>query len=746
MPETHDLLPETNAIKARALVLLSQMTLDEKVGQVRQYFYFGPIVERFPRYAAEARKMEAALATGTVGSLLFVSEAAKTNALQRQHLDASRLKIPLLFGFDVIHGFRTIFPTPIAMAASFDPDLVESCHAIAAREARAVGIHWTFAPMVDIARDPRWGRMVEGAGEDPFLGSIMAVAQVRGFQGTDLGADKVIAGPKHFVGYGASLGGRDYDEVNLSDYELHNVYLPPFKAAIDAGARNIMTAYMPLNGVPATGNRHLLTTILRDEWGFDGFVVSDANAAVNLVTHGYCNDPVAAAVSALDAGLDLEMSTGSTAYEHLPKAIASGLIEESALDTAVLRILENKFALGLFEQPFVEEERAEAILNEPVHRDLAQAAALRTAVLLSNKNRLLPLGSSTNSIAVIGPLANSQRDILGPWAFVHNLRETVTIHAGIAASAPVGVSVQYACGVRMPARKTPWPFGAMHEQDDALDWAAFNDDAELAKAIRLAGEVDTVVLVVGERYDMSGEIASCSTLDLPGRQIELMKAVVATGKPVVLLVMSGRPLDLRWADAHVDAILQIWHGGTRAGNAVGALLWGKVSPGGKLPFTWPRHVGQVPLIYSHVRTHMPEGQSKRYWDEDSTPLYCFGHGLSYTKFTYSNLTVKGGHCDPTLGILVSVDVTNSGDHNGEEVVQLYVGQKSGLSARPVRELKGFQRCALKVGETQTLHFRLGEAELKHWSDARKAWVLDKVVRDIWVGGSATASLHQTTGT
>ncbi len=728
---------EDQSPTARARALLAQMSLDEKCGQVRQYFCFGTAAEAVGLLAAEARKMEIALATGTVGSLLFVSKASQTNALQRQHLEASRLKIPLLFGFDVIHGFRTIFPTPIAMAASFDPALVEASQAVAAREARAVGIHWTFAPMVDICRDARWGRIVEGPGEDPFLGAVMAAAQVRGFQGTTLDDQHVLAGPKHFAGYGASLGGRDYDEVNLSDYELHNVYLPPFKAAIDAGARNLMTAYMPLNGVPATGNRHLLTTILREHWGFDGFVVSDANAAINLVAHGFSASPVEAAVSALEAGLDLEMTTGTSAYEHLAQAVVDGLIDEALLDQAVLRILEAKLELGLFEAPFVDEEAAEAVLATPANRDLARTAAERSAVLLRNEDALLPLTPAIRRVAVLGPLADAPRDCLGPWVFEQDLSETVTIRAGIAAAAPAGVTVDYAPGVAMPMRQHPWPFGRMHERDDRSDWADFDEAAGLARAVELARQADVAVLVLGERYDMSGEIASCSTLDLAGRQMELLVAVAATGTPVVLLLMSGRPLDLRRAGTLAGAILQLWHGGTRAGEAAGRLLWGAVSPGGKLPFSWPRHVGQVPLIYGHTRSHSPEGQTRRYWDETSTPLYPFGFGLSYGAFAVTDLTVipTGG-----AGAEVSVTVTNTGIHAGDEVVQLYVGQASGSSARPVRELKGFQRIHLAPGARQRVTFQLDATALSHWNDARKDWVVDRVARTVWVGSDSQAGL------
>lgn len=731
------------AVANRARDLLAQMTMDEKCGQLQQYFCFGEAAHQSERYAAEARKMEVALATGTVGSLLFVAKAADTNRLQRQHLEASRLKIPLLFGFDVIHGLRTIFPVPIALAASWDMEMITACQQVAAREARAVGIHWTFAPMVDISRDPRWGRIVEGAGEDAFLGAAVAVAQVCGFQGATLAGEHVISGPKHFAGYGASLGGRDYDEVNLSEYELRNVYLPPFQAAVEAGAGNIMTAYMPLNGVPATGNKRLLTKILRDEWQFEGFVVSDANAAINLVTHGYSQDPVSAAAAALNAGLDMEMSTGTAAYTNLSEARAAGLVDQDQIDRAVLRVLEAKIRLGLFEHPFVDEIEAERVLASPQHRDLACRAATRGAVLLKNLDGLLPLTADLVRIAVIGPLADSARDTLGPWVFEQDLSETVTVRAGLEAGAPEGVAISYEPGVRMPERHHAWPFGAMHETDDRQRWNDFDEEAGLIRAVALARSSDVVILTLGERYDMSGEIASRATLDLPGRQLDLLKAVSATGTPLVLLVMSGRPLDLRWADENVPAILQIWYPGTRGGEAVADLLFGRESPAGRLPFSWPRSVGQVPLPYTHTRSHMPDKQGTRYWEEDSTPLYAFGYGLSYTSFSYSDLRAEVSMEGGLPRIDVSVTVSNIGDRQADEVAQLYVHQRHGSSARPVRELKGFQRVTLEGGGRQELTFVLGSRELQHWSDAAGDWVLDRGPFDLWVGSDSQAQLGTT---
>ena len=614
--------------------LIDQMTPAELAGQLTQYFYFRlpPGAEIEPALGLDAdaqpRMVEAAMAQGQVGSLLFVTDPAEINRLQRLAIDGNRLGIPALFGFDVIHGLRTILPVPIAMAASWDPETIERGQAVAAREARAVGIHWAFAPMVDIARDPRWGRIVEGAGEDPYLGAAVAAAQVRGFQGGELGTpDHIIAGPKHLAGYGAALGGRDYDEVNLSDSELWNVYFPPFKAAVDAGAGNVMTAYMGLNGIPAGGNSWLFTEVLRDTWGFDGFVVSDANVVRSLVTHGFAADLGDAAARAVNAGVDMEMAITDPAYAHLPEAVQSTVADQESVKASVRRVLTAKVKMGLFDAPYVDEDRAREVLADPAHRDVARVAAERSAVLLRNEGSLLPLDTSAlTSIAVIGPLANSPRDTIGPWVFDYDLDETVTVLAGLQAAAP-GVRVEYAQGVPVVQRTYPSMFD-MFGRNRPADPDGFDAEAEFDRAVDLARNADVAVVVVGEWQNMIGEAASRSSLELPGGQLELLQAVAATGTPVVLLVMNGRPLDLRWAAENVPAIMDIWYPGTQGGAAVANLLFGTVSPGGKLPFSWPRSVGQVPIVYSHAASHEPENQWRRYWDEASTPLFPFGYGLT----------------------------------------------------------------------------------------------------------------------
>jgi beta-glucosidase len=740
----------TEEIRARVDELIAQMTPTEKAGQLTQYFYFRlpPEAEVEPALGLDADKqpgmVEEVLGRGLAGSLLFVTDPAEINRLQRLAVEGSRLGIPALFGFDVIHGLRTILPVPIAMAASWDPETIERGQAVAAREARAVGIHWAFAPMIDIARDPRWGRITEAAGEDPFLGAAVAVAQVRGFQGSEIGAaEHVIAGPKHFAGYGAAFGGRDYDEVNISDSELWNVYLPPFEAAVEAGAGNIMTAYMPLNGVPATGNRWLLTDVLRGTWGFEGFVVSDANAVKNLLTHGFAEDLTDAGVRALNVGLDMEMAMSDPAYGHLAEALEAGAVSQETLDASVRRVLEAKLRMGLFDEPYIDEDRAREVLADPAHREVARIAAERSAVLLRNEGEVLPLDAgSLSSIAVIGPLADSKRDTIGPWVFDYDLDETVTVLAGIRSKVGEATRVDYAPGVRVVHRVYASMFD-MFGGNRPEDPHGFDAEAEFQRAVDLAREADVAVVAVGEWQNMIGEAASRSSLELPGHQLELLQAVVETGTPTVLLVLNGRPLDLRWASEHVPAILDIWYPGTQGGAAVANLLFGDVSPGGRLPFTWPRTVGQVPMVYSHTRSHEPENQWRRYWDEESTPLFPFGHGLSYGRFSYANLSLDQTTGGPDDTLTVSVDVTNTADRQADEVVQLYIHQRHGAASRPVRELKGFQRISLEPGESRTITFGLGPAERRYWNAATRDWVTEASTFDIWVGGDSTAELTTT---
>lgn len=722
--------------RQRADALLAQMTLDEKIGQLNQLFFFSSFQKE--------ESMNEGIRKGEIGSLLFVTDPAMINRFQKIAVTESRLKIPLIFGFDVIHGFHTIFPVPIAMAASWDPKMVEDAQTIAAREARAVGINWTFAPMVDIARDPRWGRIVEGAGEDPFLGAAMSRAQVRGFQGDKIGSQNhILACVKHFAGYGAAEGGRDYDAANISDAQMWNVYLPPFKAAVDAGVGSVMSAYMDLNDVPATGNRWLMQDVLRKNWQFKGFVVSDADAVKNLQTHGFARDPQDAAVKAVRAGINMEMSFDAKTYsKNLAQAVRQNQVSVKEIDDLVRPLLETKIKLGLFENPYIDEAKVKPTFDNPAHRETAKTAAERSAVLLKNQNNLLPLGKNAyKKIAVIGPLADSKQNSLGSWTFAMDINATSTVLNGIRTKLGTGgTKIEFAPGVQI-SRNIASPFGLLMKEQPAPVWTEKQSADEFKKAVELAKNSDISVMVLGENQDMSGEYASRSSLDLPGRQLELLQAVATLGKPVVLVLINGRPLDMSWAEQNIPAILEAWYPGSEGGNAVADLLFGDAVPGGKLPFTWVKNAGQIPLYYSHNLTQNPGEQEKKYWNEKAVPLYPFGYGLSYTTFAFSNLRVNQPEIKIGNTAEVTVDVKNTGNRAGDEVVQLYIHQQAGNASRPVRELKGFERIALAPGETKTVRFKIGREELRYWNAQAKDWVLDTENFDVWVGGDSSASLH-----
>jgi len=713
-------------VRARADALLAQMTPDEKAAQIVTQFNMG--------IPGQEKAIDESVAKG-IGSFLFVTDPKETNRLQRITVERSRLHIPLLFGFDVIHGWSTIFPVPIGQAASWDPAMIERNQAIAAAEARSAGIHWAFAPMVDIARDPRWGRIVEGAGEDPYLGSAVAAAQVRGFQGPRIGAPgHIIAGPKHFAGYGAALGGRDYDEVNLSDSELWNVYLPPFKAAVDAGAGNIMAAYMGLNGIPAAGNRWLLTDVLRKQWGFQGWVVSDANGVQSLQTHGFATDQADAAARAIGAGLDMEMAFAGPAFAKLPAAVAAGKVDQAQVDAAVRKVLEAKIRMGLFENPYVDEAGAAQLQRNPAHLEAARIAAERSAVLLRNEGALLPLDrAKLRSVAVIGGLADSPRDSNGPWVFKPTQPVLQSILQGIRTKLGNRTEVKYAPGVIIPKRVNASMIDSMNA--DLRRPEPKDDDSGIAEAVAAARSADVAVVVVGEPQGMIGEMASRSTFDLPGRQQDLLDAVVATGKPVVVLLLNGRPLDLKGTKA--QAILDLWYPGSSGGDAAANLLFGDAVPGGKLPFTWVRNAAQVPLIYAHLTSHDAGHADTRYSNESNAPVYPFGYGLSYSTFAFSNLRLDRPQVAPGGAVTVSVDLRNTGARTADEVAQLYIHQRSGTAARPVRELEGFQRVTLKPGEVRTLTFKLGPQELRYWNAAVRDWVQDETTFDVAVGADST---------
>ncbi len=726
-------------VEARVNALLQKMTLDEKIGQLTQIS--GDMKPKTPDAIEFIRKRGA-------GSVLWAADAETIDRLQHVAMDESRLKIPILFGLDVIHGYKTIFPAPLAMASSWDPQMIEEGQGYAAREARAAGITWSFGPMVDIARDPRWGRIVEGAGEDPFLGAAIARAQVRGLQGPRLGTpDRVVASVKHFAGYGAADGGRDYDSSYIPDSQMWNVYLPPFKAAVDAGVGTVMSAYMDLNDVPATGNRFLLQEVLRDEWKFKGFVVSDAFAVGSLVTHGYARDRRDAAFKAIDAGVNMEMASG-VYPEHLASLVQEGKISMARIDELVRPILEIKIRMGLFEHPYagLDEAGRQAVFNTPAHKQFALRAAQRSIVLLRNQNGMLPLdrtGKKVSSIAVVGPVADLPRDIMGMWGVIGHPPDAGTVLQGIRDKVGKQIRVEYAKGPNIRRE-----FPSFFETDLRLpaDPAQTPEQAkaEFDKAVETARRCDLTILVLGETALMNGEAASVLSLNLAGQQQQLMESIAALGKPVVLVLINGRPLNISWAAEHVPAIVEAWMPGSQGGNAIADVLFGDVNPGGKLPVSWPRVTGQVPVYHEHNLTQNPETAPEfksRYWDGLSSPLYPFGYGLSYTTFSYSNLQVSNPQPKVGESFSVSVDVENTGKVAGDEVVQLYVHQRAGSASRPIRELKGFQRISLAPGEKKTVQLSLGRNELQYWSGRWKKWIEEAEEFDVWVGGDSTASLH-----
>ncbi|MFC5862698.1 beta-glucosidase BglX [Acidicapsa dinghuensis] len=724
----------------RAKELLRKMTVDEKVGQLNQSS--GIVMPGFVD-----QKPDDMIAKGEVGSILWLNNTKEINRLQHIAVDQSRLHIPILFAFDVIHGWRTVFPVPLAMASSWDPSVEEAAQKEAGEDARAAGIRWTFTPMVDIARDSRWGRIMEGAGEDPYLGSAMARAQVYGFQGKSLGPDSELVSVKHFAGYGAAEGGRDYDSSYIPEVLMQNVYLKPFHAAEQAGAGNFMSAYMDLNDVPATGNRWLLTDVLRKDWGFQGFVVSDAFAVASLQVHGFAADPADAALKAINAGLNMDMA--SLTYTHnLAKLVAEGKVSEATLDKAVLPILAIKYQLGLFDHPYVDDTKTDAVLDRPEGLALERKIAARSMVLLRNENHTLPLTTSAKKIAVIGPLADSIHDIEGGWT-------VEGLFGGPAKSHPVTVlaTLKSRYGANAEITFVPGPqlsrvFPSMLDALTGVKQVPPPTEAEKAdwinKTKAATADADLVIAVMGEAASMSGEAASQASMALPGIQQEMLETAVASGKPVVLVLENGRPLDITWASEHVPAILEAWYPGTEGGNAVADVLFGDVNPGGKLPVSWARSVGQEPLYYNHNLTHEPEDRptfTSRYWDVESKPLYVFGYGLSYTSFNFSNLRLSHDHIRASESTEVSVDVTNTGSVAGDAVAELYIHQRAGSASRPVRQLEGFERVTLKPGETQTVKFTLGKDELEFWSPQTKAWGVEPGAFDVWAGGDSKASLN-----
>lgn len=714
--------------------IMNRMTLDEKIGQMNLLNGFWDVTGPVPAGGDAALKYQQ-LRNGQVGAMLSIKTARDARALQKIAVEQTRLGIPLLFGFDVIHGFKTIFPIPLGEAASWDIEAIEHSARISAIEASSAGIHWTFAPMVDVSRDARWGRTMEGAGEDPFLGSAVAVARVKGFQGQNLADHNTIAAcAKHFAGYGFSEAGRDYNTVDIGRTTLFNVVLPPFKAASEAGVATFMNAFNIIDGVPSTGNGYLQRDVLKGMWNFKGFVVSDWASIAEMVPHGFAANGNEAAMAAAMAGSDMDMES-HLYVTHLGQLVREGKVPESVVDDAVRRILTLKMQLGLLDDPYryCDTIREARTLYAPEHREAALEMAQRSLVLLKNDQNLLPLPKSGKKIAVIGQLANDKNSPLGSWRIASDDHSAVSVWEGIQ-SYPGNV-YKYSRGPLVFAEPTSF---VTHVQVNETD------ESGIKEAVAVASKSDVAVVVLGEHGFQSGEGRSRSRIDFPGFQQKLLKEVCKVNKKVVLVVMSGRPLVLNWAHDHVQAIVQAWQPGSEGGQAIARVLYGDYNPSGKLPVSFPRHVGQVPLYYNHFNTGRPQGNSpsdvfwSHYIDEQNTPLYPFGYGLSYTRFQYSGLTAAVLEHNR---VEVSVVLQNVGKVSGEEVIQLYIHDHAAAIARPVQELKGFQKVALLPGESKTLRFILTEKELGYFM-GDGSFRCDKGLFTIMVGGDSK-NVHST---
>ncbi|WP_294204833.1 glycoside hydrolase family 3 N-terminal domain-containing protein [uncultured Chryseobacterium sp.] len=685
----------------KASELLSKMTLEEKIGQLVQYSGFeyatGPQNTNSATVLEEIKK-------GKVGSMLNVAGSEETRNFQKLALQ-SRLKIPLLFGQDVIHGYRTTFPVNIGQAASWDLALIEQSERIAATEASAYGIHWTFAPMVDIARDPRWGRVMEGSGEDTYLGTRIGLARIRGFQGKGLGnLDAIMACAKHFAAYGAAVGGRDYNSVDMSLRQLNETYLPPFKAAAEAGVATFMNSFNDINGIPATANRYILRDLLKGQWNYKGFVVSDWGSIGEMVTHGYARDNKEAAEKAIIAGSDMDME--SRAYmAELPKLVQEGKVDPKLIDDAARRILIKKFEMGLFDDPyrFSSEKRQQQQTNNRDNREFGREFGSKSIVLMKNQGNILPLSRSVKTVALIGPFAKETTANHGFWsvAFKDDSQRIISQFDGIRNQLDKNSTLLYAKGANA---------------DD-------QDRSMFAEAVETAKKADVVIMTLGEGHAMSGEAKSRSNIHFSGVQEDLLKEIAKTGKPIVLMINAGRPLVFDWAADNIPAIMYTWWLGTEAGNSIADVLFGTVNPGGKLPMTFPRTEGQIPIYYNHYNTGRPAKNNtdrnyvSAYIDLDNDPKFPFGYGLSYTSFRYSEMNLSSANLTGNQALDISVTVSNTGKYDGEEVVQLYIRDLVGKVVRPVKELKGFQKVLIKKGEQKTVHFRLTTQDLKFYDDA-----------------------------
>ncbi|MGI4761371.1 MAG: beta-glucosidase BglX [Janthinobacterium lividum] len=716
--------------------LMQKMTLEEKIGQLNLvsvgFDVTGPVV---------SKDVDASIKKGLVGGVLNTYTPVAARKLQELAMKESRLHIPLILGYDVIHGHRTIFPIPLGLAASWDLDALERSARIAAEESSADGINWVYSPMVDIARDPRWGRVAEGAGEDPYLGSRIAEAMVRGYQGptNDMTRpENVMACLKHFALYGAAEAGRDYNTTDMSRQRMYNEYLPPYKAAIAAGIGSVMSSFNDINGIPASANKWLLTDLLRNQWGFTGFVATDYTAINEMEAHGL-GDEKKVSELALKAGVDMDM-VGEVFLKQLATNLKEGTVSQADIDLACRRVLEAKYRLGLFQDPYrgVTEARAKATMMKPAFLADARDITRRTLVLLKNERQTLPLKNTVN-IAVVGPLADRARDMIGNWSGAGDGKQAVSILQGIKNVGGAGVRVTYAQGVNVT--DDDQMIKRLNEHGGELQLDPRPAETTIAEAVQAAQSADVIVAVVGESQGMTGEAASRADIGLPGRQLDLLKALKATGKPLVVVLVNGRPLTLPWESQNADAILETWFGGTQAGNAVADALFGVYNPSGKLTMTFPQSVGQVPIYYNHKSTGRPyagvllDKYKSRYLDVPNDPLYPFGFGLSYTAFTYSKPTVSQASIRAGEGLNVTVTVQNTGQVDGAEVAQLYLRDLVGSSTRPVKELKGFQKITLKKGESRQLTFHLSADDLKFYNDDLK-FVAEPGEFQVMVGGNS----------
>lgn len=718
--------------------LMSRMTLAEKIGQLNL-----PSAGDITTGQAQSSDIAGKIRRGEVGGLFNIKGVDKIRDVQRIAVEESRLGIPLIFGMDVIHGYETTFPIPLALAATWDMDGIERAARIAAIEASAAGICWTFSPMVDIARDPRWGRMAEGSGEDPFLGSEIAKAFVYGYQGRNpkhFADDEIMGCVKHFALYGAAEAGRDYNTTDMSRQRMYNEYLPPYKAAVDAGVGSVMASFNEVDGIPATGNKWLMTDLLRDQWHFDGFVVTDYTGIAEMIAHGIGDLPEVSA-RAIEAGVDMDMVSEGF-LGTLEQSLKEGRIPMSDIDRACRLILEAKYKLGLFDDPYryCDTERAATRIYTPEHRAEARRIATESFVLLKNEGDVLPL-QRKGTIAVIGPLASSRENMPGTWSVAADLKKPLTVVEGMQQVAGDKVKILYAKGSNLVKDEELERNITVFGRDVVRDGRS--DKEMLDEALAVAAQADVVVAVLGEPSEMSGESSSRSEIGIPDVQRELLQALVATGKPVALVLFAGRAMTLDWEAEHVSSILNVWFGGTQAAEAIGDVLFGDVNPSGKLPVTFPRSVGQIPIFYNHKNTGRPlmgdkfEKFRSNYLDIPNTPQYAFGYGLSYTTFDYGDVRLSATEMAETGSIEATVRVTNTGKRDGVEVVQLYIRDLVGTSTRPVKELKGFQRVALKAGESKDVKFKIDASLLKYYNFDLQ-YVCEPGDFDVMIGGSSDA--------